>query len=78
MASAPAFTARLASGTSAVITIAPAPDAPRDPIVRLVHAGADDHALDQRAASKSGPRFCVRLPANKNHLIRAAPRSGCC
>jgi hypothetical protein len=31
-----------------------------------VNFGADAHALDQRAASKSGPRFCVRPPANKN------------
>ena len=36
-----------------------------DPIVRLIHAGADDDAFDERAASKSGPRFCVRPPANK-------------
>ena len=47
MTSAPAFTQRLASGTSAVTTMSPA-RALRDPVVGLIHAGADDHALDKR------------------------------
>ena len=50
MTSAPAFTQRLASGTSAVITIAPRAGPLRDPIVRRIHAGSNDHALDHLVA----------------------------
>ena len=44
--SAPALTQRLASGTSAVTTMPPRAGALGDPVVRLVHAGADHDALD--------------------------------
>ena len=37
----------------------------RDVIVGRIHAGGYDDPFDQRAASRSGARFCVRPPANK-------------
>ena len=43
---APAFTQRLASGTSAVMTMSPAPCALGNPVVGFVHAAADHDALD--------------------------------
>ena len=46
--SAPAFTQRLASGISEVMTISPLPGALRDPVVGGVHPGAGRDALDQR------------------------------
>ncbi len=46
--SAPAFTQRLASGMSAVMTTSPLAGALRDPVVGGVHAGTGGDALDQR------------------------------
>ena len=48
IATAPAFTARAASGMSCVTTIAPSCGALGDPVVGRIHAGGDDHAFDQR------------------------------
>ena len=46
--SAPAFTQRLASGISEVMTISPLPGAFRNPVVGGVHPGTRRDALDQR------------------------------
>ena len=50
MTSAPDFTQRLASGTSAVITMSPRAGALRDPVVRFVHAGAHHDPLNKLIA----------------------------
>ena len=46
--SAPAFTQRLASGISEVMTISPLAGALRDPVIGGVHPGTGRDALDQR------------------------------
>ena len=63
---APAFTQRLASGTSAVIDDVAARGALGDPVVGLVHAAADHDALDHLIA-----RHRDRAVADDEHFERA-------